>query len=109
MIIKTGKQAKDLLNIAREVQYYEADPLVYDYPIDCGAVLIRRKTKECLYIKSSGKRNGRTIALQGTVEEFIECEKRIAELEERYDDMRVIDWNEVKEMIKWVPKVPSLY
>lgn len=105
MIIRTGDIARGLLDEARKQANNDADPNVYDYMIRNGAVLIRRESKECLYIKTAGVKAGYAIALQGMPGEFT---KNREKLDEMFLEMEVVNWEEVEEMIKWAPMVPQL-
>lgn len=107
MNMRVGAEAKELLREAKSYEWLEADPIVYDYWIERGVVLIRRMTKECLYMKTEGTRGGKTIALQGTPEEFQELYDRRKEFLETFIEMRVVNWEEIKELIKWAPRVPT--
>ena len=105
MIIRTGDIAKGMFKEAYKHRDHYADPLVYDYMLDRGAVLIRRKSKECLYIKTGGYGCDYSIALQGRPEEFFEHREQ---LERSFLEMEIVDWREIEEMVKWAPNVPSL-
>lgn len=106
MIVRTGDLAKELYKEARKHDdALQPDPKVYDYRIEHGAVLIRRGTHECLYIKTTGHKAGRAIALQGAPEEFATYRHS---LEKAYTEMEIVNWREVEEMVAWAPKVPRL-
>lgn len=95
IIVRTGDTAMELLKTALGYDERQPDPRVYDYRIMDGAVLIHRATGDCLYIKHEDKR---TIALQGTPEELATYRQ----------DMEIVNWDEVEEMVAWAPKVPRL-
>lgn len=106
MIVRTGTTAKKLYRAAsRDRTPLGGDPAVYDYCIKNGAVLIRRKTKECLYIKTDGGSRGLAIALQGMPKEFAEHRTY---LRYEYKEAHLIDWTEIEEMTSWAPNVPQL-
>ena len=105
MIVRTGDTARKLFREAQKNGQLKPDPKVYDYMVKNGAVLIRRLSHECLYIKTTGGRTGRAIALQGTPKEFAEHKN---ELEELYEEMEIVNWAEVEEMTAWAPNVPRL-
>ena len=104
MIVRTGEIARELFEEARKHDCLIADPKVYDYSVRNGAVLIRRASHECLYIKTSGTKNGQSIALQGMPDEFLRHKEK---LEDAFEEMKIVNWDEVKEMIAWAPMVPQ--
>ena len=107
MNMRVGEEAKALLKEAKSYEWLDADPNVYDYWIERGVVLIRRVSKECLYLKTEGIRGGKTIALQGTPEDFQEVYDNRKEFMNTFIEVRVVNWDEIKEMIKWAPRVPT--
>lgn len=104
MIVRTGDMARELLEAAHKHDYLDADPKVYDYRVTHGAVLIRRESHECLYIKTTGSKAGHAIALQGMPDEFLRHREK---LEGTFKEMEIVNWDEVKEMIAWAPMVPQ--
>lgn len=106
MIIETGSKAEKIVKYAKHYAPTPTDPEVYDYTIKYGIVTIHRDTGECTYLKSGGTKKGAAyIAMRGMPEEF-EKHKRI--IEENFDEARIINWDEIEEMVRWAPKVQGL-
>ena len=105
MKVKTGEPVRDMLLKLRKFASAKPDMDVYDYPVKNGMVLIRRETKECMYVKSIGTKSGNfSIMLQGMPGEFREARKK---LDGKSVEELLIDWNEVEEMIAWAKRVPT--
>lgn len=106
MIVKTGSYAEKIVKYAKRYAATPADPEVYDYAIKYGVVTIHRNTGECTYLKSGGTTNGaHYIAMRGMPEEF---KKHRQKIEEMFDEARIINWDEIEEMVTWAPKVQGL-
>lgn len=106
MIIETGNKAEKIVKYAKHYVPTPTDPEVYDYAINYGVVTIHRNTGECTYLKSGYTQKGAAyIAMRGMPEEFGKHKQTI---EDVFDEAKIVNWEEIEEMVRWAPKVQGL-